>query len=263
MSDRTDPAVSLRIEGSVARLCLNRPRKRNALTEAMWRALGESAVSAVEQGAQMLVLESSGAHFSAGADLSELREQLADRDRLIGNAGQVQAVQRRFESLPIPTLALIRGACVGGGVGLALCCDLRLAMPDAVFALTPVRLGLHYSLADTRRLAGVVGLARAREMLLTARTVAADEAERWQLIHRVCKDPAEMSSSAESILENWQATSPAALAATKRVLAHLSGTGEDDPADLDRLFLEAFEHPDFAEGAQAFLDKRQPRFSER
>ncbi len=261
MNESHAAEVKLTLESGVARLLLDRADKRNALTEAMWRAVGDLAAESVERGARVLVLEGAGAHFSAGADIAELRDQLADPQRLIDNAEQVQTVQRSLRRLPIPTLALIRGHCVGGGLGLALCCDLRVASADARFALTPVRLGLHYSLADTRQLASIIGLARAREMLLTACPVEAGSAGQWGLINRVCEDPDTLSVAVEETIKTWLSASPEALAATKRVLSSLDGTGDDSAEDLNRLFLASFESTDFAEGAAAFVEKRAPRFS--
>ncbi len=252
--------IHLAFDGPVARLLIDRPERRNALTTAMWQAL-DSAIEAIESSpARAVLLSGSGGHFSAGADIAELEAQLSDPAALRANAALVQRVQQRLTRLRRPKLALIRGACVGGGVGLALCCDLRLASADARFALTPIRLGLHYSLADTRRLAAVVGLARAREMLMTAATLDAVTVASWGLVNRVLEDETRLAEEADRIAASWSRASPDALAATQRVLAALDGSEALDEAELQSQFEAAFSGPDFAEGAAAFLAKRSPRF---
>lgn len=256
----TANAVTLVIDGAIARLSIDRPAQRNAMTHAMWQALGEHLKTIRGSDARALMLCGSGEHFCAGADIAELRSQLADPDALQANARLVQAVQAELAAMPIPSLAVIRGACVGGGVGLAVACDLRFATSDARFALTPTRLGLHYSLADTRRLAAVIGLARAREMLLTAALVDAPTAAAWGLVSRRCDDPETLEREALEQALAWTEASPDALACTKRVLGQLDGSQPAAEADLSAAFLAAFDGPDFREGASAFLEKRSPHF---
>ncbi len=253
-------AVTLVIDGAIARLSIERPAQRNAMSHAMWQALGEHLKTIRRSEARALMLSSTGEHFCAGADIAELRSQLADPDALRANAQLVQAVQAELAAMPIPSLALIRGACVGGGVGLAVACDLRFATPDARFALTPTRLGLHYSLADTRRLAAVIGVARAREMLLTAALVDAPVAAAWGLVSRLFDDSEALEREALEQASAWTQASPDALACTKRVLGQLDGSQPTGEAELSAAFLAAFDGPDFREGASAFLEKRSPCF---
>ena len=260
MSSASDHPIVLECDAQTARLRINRPDKRNAMSAEMWRELAAAVGSLVGRGARALQISGSGEHFSAGADIAELKAQLAQPSELLANAMLVQQVQKLVEGLSLPSVALIRGACVGGGVGLALCCDLRLATPDARFALTPVKLGLHYSLADTRRLAGVIGLARAREMLLTARIIDAEIALEWGLVNRIVRDADELQAAGDELCANWRQASPAGLAATKQVLAALNGSRPQSEEVLDRAFLAAFSGADFREGASAFLDKRAPDF---
>ena len=256
----SNAGVTLSLDGAVARLTINQPARRNAMTEAMWEQLDMHLAGLREGPARALILSGSGEHFCAGADISELREQLATPARLRANSERIQVVQQALAALPIPSLAAIQGACVGGGVGLALCCDLRLATADARFALTPTRLGLHYSLSDTRRLAGVVGLAQARQMLLTADLIDAAEAHRWGLVSELHPDANALDAAALARARAWAQASPAALRQTKRVLAHLDGSQPRKEAELKAEFLAAFDGPDFREGANAFLEKRPPRF---
>lgn len=253
--------IALELQARVARVRINRPEKGNAMTTAMWRQLASVVGSLSARGARALEISGQGEHFSAGADIAELKEQLARPSELLANAQLVQQVQKLMESRSMPGVALIRGACVGGGVGLALCCDLRIAIKDARFALTPVKLGLHYSLADTRRLANVVGLGRAREMLLTACEIDAQTALQWGLVHRLVDSVEELQAAGDRVTKDWVRASPAGLKATRRVLAALDGSRPLDEEVLDRQFLEAFSGDDFREGATAFLEKRAPDFA--
>jgi len=260
MSAATDRPIVLHCEAQVARILIQRPHKRNAMTGEMWRDLAAAVGSLAGRDARALMICGSGGHFSAGTDIAELESQLERSSELLANAQLAQQVQKMIEGLSVPSVALIQGACFGAGVGLALCCDLRLAASDARFTLGAVKLGLHYSLADTRRLAVVIGSARAREMLLTARTIDAETALEWGLIHRIVDDAEALQCAGQGLCDSWVQASPDGLAATKRVIGALDGSRAVREEDLNREFLAAFSGPDFQEGARAFLEKRAPDF---
>ena len=177
--------ISLRFEPPFARVVLNRPERRNAMTRAMWRAL-PAIRAAIEARDDLLVtlVEGEGAHFSAGADITELgdiyRDAAATRD--FGDA--MQNGLKALMGLDRPTIAVIRGVAIGAGLGLALACDLRFCADDAHLAITPARLGLIYGHAETRRLVELVGPSRAKDLLFTARRIETDEALAIGLIDR-------------------------------------------------------------------------------
>jgi enoyl-CoA hydratase/carnithine racemase len=252
-------AIALRFDGPVAHLRIRRPDKRNALTEAMWGALERACAAIAASTAHAVVVEGEGGAFSAGADIDELREQLSDPARLGEATATVQRTQSSLQRLPQTTLAAIDGPCVGGGLGIALACDLRIATRRSRFALTPARLGLVYSPEDTRRLVQVVGLPTARRMLLCADLLDADEALRHGLVHE-CVEPELLGPTVERVLAALAATSPQARAAIKRVLAHVAGDPDVDATAARSAFADSFASADFAEGAAAFIAKRPPRF---
>lgn len=254
--------VVLAVEGQVGRLIIDRPAQRNAMTQAMWQAVADHLTTIRRARLRALILSSAGEHFCSGADISELSAQCLNPVELRANALLVQEVQAELAALEIPTLAMIRGVCVGGGVGLVAACDMRFATPDARFALTPTRLGLHYSLADTRRVASLIGLARTREMLLTADLVDAAQALSWGLLNRVVDDAHSLEKQAMQQAQAWVDASPAALACTKRVLRQLVTGAVDDEMDLQAAFMNAFDGLDFREGISAFLEKRVAQFSD-
>lgn len=247
-------------DGALARIGIHRPDKRNALATRHWAAL-EAALDAIAASdAQVMVLSGVPGAFSAGADIDELGQLLAAPEAFAANNAQVQRTQLKLQRLPQTTLAVIDGACVGGGLGLALACDLRLASARSRFAITPAKLGLVYSADDSRRLVNTVGMARAREMLLTGRLLDAATALDWGLVNQLV-DEQGLAALEQAQLQQLLATSGQARRAIKTVLGHLGGDVSFDATAADAAFNDAFGSSDFHEGAAAFLEKRTPRFS--
>ena len=184
------PMSDLQIEFSprAAWVTPNRPGKHNAVTAQMWGALPAIArqIETMPSIRAVLLRGAGTAAFSAGADIAEMRENLAHPERMREMQAAVQVAMDAWARVPVPTIALIRGACTGGGCGLTLTCDLRLATPDSFFAVPPpARLGLVYSLADSRRLVDLVGPSRAKDILFTARRVDAAEALAIGLVNEI------------------------------------------------------------------------------
>lgn len=251
--------VSWHLDGGVARLSINRPSKRNALATVHWAAL-ENCINEIHAGnAKLLVLEGCPGAFSAGADIDELGSLLSEPGAFAASNAQVQRTQLALQRSTLTTIAAIDGACVGGGLGLALACDLRIGTARSRFALSPAKLGLVYSPEDSRRLANTIGLARAREMLLTGRLLDAPTAHAWGLLNRVVGD-GELPGVVATMVAELQQTSANARTGIKQVLAYLGGDGAVDHAAATAAFNDAFGSADFAEGAKAFLAKRAPRF---
>lgn len=257
--DQPDSGIALAIRERVAHIRIARAAKRNALTQAMFVALERALARVFDAGARVLVLSGVPGAFSAGADIGELAEQLAEPRLLAASGRQAQRTQLELERLPLPTIAAIDGVCVGGGLGLALACDLRIATPRSRFAITPARLGLLYGADDTRRLLAAVGVARAKEMLFTGRQVEADEALAIGLVNAVVPET-ELEWRIAQLLEQILGSSRSACAGIKRTIAHLGGDPTVTRAELDVAFADAFASADFAEGARAFVEKRSPEF---
>jgi enoyl-CoA hydratase/carnithine racemase len=247
--------TTLALAGRWLRIAIDRPAQRNALDHAAWRRLGE-IIEQREPGVRVLSIEG-GEHFCAGADIRELRERIDDRRWMAQNHGTVQRAQQILHDLPLPTIAAVRGACYGGGVGLVTACDLRMADMSARFAVTPIRLGLLYSPPDTLRLVNAVGLTMASDLLLTARELDAPSALSAGLISRVC-DADRLEAELVGLAEQLARGPRQAFAGIKRTLRAVSSTSVE-PA-LHRLSLEAFDGPEFAAGAAAFANKETPHF---
>ena len=248
--------IRLERHGAVAHLILDRAAKRNAITQSMWEALpGLIGAAMADDAARVLLLRAAepGA-FSAGADIAEFATGARDPDWRARNQAAIAAAQLALSRAPKPTIALIEGDCVGGGCGLAIACDLRVATSAARFGITPAKLGLVYSLHDTKLLVDLVGPAQAKRILFTAGLIDTAEAYRIGLVDMLDGDAL---SLAETIAGNSAHTLREAKAMVRRIL---DGQAEDD-AVTQALFDEAFTLPDFGEGVAAFLEKRRPDFT--
>ncbi len=240
--------------GRWLRITIDRPAQRNALDHESWQALTDTILT--NAGARVVSIEG-GAHFCAGADVHELRAHIDDPQWMSDNHACVQRAQRVLFEAPIPTIAAIRGACYGGGVGLATACDLRIADDTARFAVTPIRLGLIYSPADTHRLVAAIGLAHASDMLLTSRELDADDALRMGLVQRRCA-PANLEGQLSTLAQQLATGPSEALTNIKRTLRAVSAVATDPT--LDDLAIAAFGGKEFAAGAAAFVTKQPADF---
>lgn len=249
--------------GRIARLTLDAPRTRNALTQSMWAALpGICARVGADTSIRALIVTGAGSNFCAGADISEFAQVYATSDTALVYNTAVRAGQAALRNVPQPVIAMIRGACVGGGCGIALSCDLRFAERGAGFAIPPARLGIAYTPADTAQLVDKIGPARSKDMLFSARRIAAGEALAIGLIDRLCEADA-LGAVVMEYAESMTALSPASLRVTKAIVNGLTpvpGLPAPDLAALERDFAALFSGPDFTEGRSAFLERRDPAF---
>jgi enoyl-CoA hydratase/carnithine racemase len=204
--------------GAVRHVVLNRPEKRNAMNQALLVELGAALrEAAADEGVHCVVLRGEGPVFSAGVDLTEL-----------GSSGSAPGMLRTFrevfldcanlcEEMAKPVVCQIHRTCVGGALEVALGCDLRVAASDAQLGLPEVRFGLIPDVGGSTRLPAVVGLGRAKEMVMTARILGAAEAERIGLVNRVV-EPAELEQATQTLVDELLANSPVAVGRAKRVL---------------------------------------------
>lgn len=261
------PHVDMRINGTLARITLVNPDQRNAMTVAMWEQLARllDQVEADDHIRAVMLTGAGSRAFCAGAHIGELSRAMRDAEAMRQQNKLIQGVQLKLQRLSRPTMAVIRGACHGGGCGLALACDLRIADTSAQFAITPAKLGILYSLADTRRLVRAVGDTSARELLLTGLPVDAARALHIGLVQHVVESDA-LEDKAQALGQSLVDNSQYSQRWTKATLAYLaddvSGEQENDGERdaLLRAFEEAFAGQDFAEGCAAFLARRKASF---
>ena len=256
----TRPTLRLEIDGRTAHLLIDRAKKRNAFDMAMWQALPALLDEAeAAEGVRLLILRAAeGGPFCAGADIKELLANKDDSDWRAANQAAINRVQHRLARADLPTIAFVEGDCVGGGCGLALACDLRFAAPDARFGITPAKLGLAYSLEDTKRLVDAVGPGAAKDILFSGRIVEAEEAAAMGLVDRMEDDPL---AAARAYAETLAANAPGTLRTVKDFVRRIRNGQARDDAETRAAVLGALSSADFREGYDAFLAKRRPDFS--
>lgn len=255
--------LALTVEDRVATLTLRKPERRNAVDQAMWRAIPALAARLSEDPAvAVIVLTGAGDCFSAGADIAEFETVFGTPAAATAAGDAIRLALRALSDIDKPVIAAIRGQCIGGGVSLALTADMRLATEEARFAIPPARLGLVYSHDETKRLVEAVGPANARDLLFTARMIDAQEALAMGLVNRVVA-PEGFDAEVHALIETLSRNAPGSIQGAKRMIrAILDGSDHETPA-LRSLADHAVSSPDFQEGYRAFLAKRRPVFGQR
>lgn len=244
----------------VATITLNRPEKRNALNEAMWLGLAEAVRRAdALPDAKIIVIRGAGGHFAAGADISEFDTVYASRERSAQYRAAVENGARAITDAAKPAIAMIEGNCIGGGMAIALACDLRIAAAGARCGITPAKLGIVYSFGDTKRLVDAVGPSKAKDILFTGRIMDAAEANAIGLVDEVhAAEDLEKAVAAKCALlaGNSQWSIRGAKDMVRRIL---SGATQESRETTDK-FIDAVGQADFREGRTAFMEKRAPKF---
>ncbi len=251
--------IELVYEPPLARLRLNRPDRRNAVTMAMWRGLAE-AIYELEARADVraVLVEGAGGHFCAGADILEFDTVFANTESAREYLAAIEQGLAAVARIAKPTIALLEGSSIGGGLAIALSCDLRFAAEDAHIASPPAKLGILYGPVETRRLVRLIGPARAKDLLFSARRVDAVEALAIGLIDRRFP-PATRRSEAESYALALTELSQTSICGAKAMVA---AAGHGNTEDFLRTRVEAAAlGDDFKKGRAAFAEKRTPKFA--
>jgi enoyl-CoA hydratase/carnithine racemase len=249
--------VRVEVDGAVGTITLHREAKRNAVTYDMWVALGEACRRLADDPVvRVVVLRGAGAHFCAGADITEL---LAERPHGVPSFMDVNMrAEHALATLPKPTIAVVQGDCVGGGCALAIDCDLRLAVSGSRFGITPAKLGIVYPSASLERAVRLLGPA-AKRLLYTGDLIDAREAHRIGLVDELLPSD-EVEARVAELCATLVERSLLTQAATKEMIAAILTHGSV-PADLaDEWAAEVAAAPDPEEGVAAFVERRPPRF---
>jgi enoyl-CoA hydratase len=251
-----------RREGGIGHIVFNNPEKRNAVSLDMWEGVGQLLEQfAADEGVRVVVLSGAGGKaFVSGADISKFETERATAEA----SGRYNAISaethKRLASFPKPTIAQIQGSCVGGGVGLAVCCDLRICGESSRFGVPAAKLGVGYGFDSLKRLVDLIGPSFAKEVFFTARLFSAAEAYEMGLVNRIVPDDqveAYVADYARTITGNAPLTVDSVKAIIGEVLK------DPETRDLTRckeLVDACFASQDYIEGRRAFMEKRKPQF---
>ena len=251
-----------RKDGQIGWMIFNNPERRNALSLDMWQAI-PGVLAGFEADPEIRVVVFAGAGdkaFVAGADISQFEAQRGDAAADAVYSADSAAANAAMAGISKPTIAMIRGFCLGGGLAVALTCDLRVCADDARFAIPAARLGLGYRFDGVRALIDIVGPAYAREILFTARQFNAEEAQRMGLVNHVTSVEgleASVRATAAAIAQNAPLTVRASKIAIREALRDAEVRAM---AEVEAAVTACFESADYAEGRRAFMEKRRPVF---
>ena len=263
MSDNSQEPLLVRHEAPLGWLILNRPRVRNALNLRTWQAIAEGmAELSADDAVRVIIMRGvTPEAFIAGADISEFPAMRSDAEQARKyRDAPAAAISSLIESRK-PVIAMISGVCIGGGVQVALSCDIRIAARGTRMGVPAARLGLAYPLDGVNALAQTVGPANARDILLSARLFDADEALHMGLVNRVV-DPDDLEANVRDYATKMATNAPLTMAAAKVAIREsLRDADERDSKTVSTMVARCFDSEDYKEGVRAFLEKRRPVFS--
>lgn len=257
--------IIARVEGAIGWVVFNNPARRNAMSLDMWQGLGDAiAALTADDAVRVIVLRGAGgAAFVSGADISQFEQQRASLEQVAAYDAVSDKASTALGMTHKPTIAMIEGYCIGGGVGIAIRCDIRMAAEGSKFGIPAARLGLGYGPSGVRRLMDLVGPSYTKEIFYTARHFTAAEAQMMGLVNRVV--PAEaLEASVRETCERIADNAPLTIKALKRTVeAWVDGGAAEDLAEADQMVADCFGSADYVEGRRAFMEKRRPAFQGR
>ena len=253
------------VENGVGLVTFNQPEKRNAMSVAMWQGLGDILDEfAADDSVRVVILTGAGHKaFVSGADISQFEQARSNADAQREYDRLTSAGRDKLANFPKPTIARIRGFCLGGGLGIAMMADLRVAARDSAFGIPAARLGIAYGPDMTRRLVDLVGPAHARMLLYTGARIDAEEAQRIGLVNRTVPDD-ELSDVVLELASALADNAPLSLRAAKVMVDQVTrDEGKRDRLAMDAVIQTCFDSEDYREGRTAFMEKRRPVFKGR
>ena len=255
------PRIDSRKDGAIGWLIFNNPTRRNAVSIGMWQAIPRVLADfAADPQIRVVVLTGAGDKaFVSGADISQFESQRSTPEAVQRYEEIGDAAQSALLNFDKPILAMIRGYCIGGGLGIAANCDLRIAADDARFSIPAAKVGLGYRASSMKKLVDIIGPAYAKEIMITARQFSAVEAKEMGLVNRVVP-VAELEKVTREYCDAIAANAPLTVRAAKRIIGEVLKR-DADAALCNALVKECFDSADYVEGRKAFMEKRKPVFT--
>lgn len=253
--------IRIERDGPTAHVVIDYPERRNALNLSMWAGIEQAMTGfSDDENVRAVIIRGEGAHFAAGADMSEFATHWETEAKAHAAADQLARATAAIETCPKPVIAAIEGSCMGAGLSIATAADIRVVASGAKFALPPAKIGASYPYSDLRRLVDLVGQSPARDLMLSARVLNAPEADRVGLASRLVEDGQALTIAIQ-IADDIAALSPWALSAAKTMLNTIASGASVEPQAMRDLQVSGFAGAEFKEGYTAFLEKRKPDFS--
>lgn len=252
-------------DGPIGRVKMDNQTRRNAMTLTMWQDLGKAIEDfAADDSVRVVIVSGEGGKaFCAGADISEFEKNRSSEEGVKIYNEAVEHSSDLLRTITKPTIAKIEGFCVGGGVGIATCCDMRLATDDAIIAIPAAKLGLGYRVDGLKPLVDIIGPSYAMELFYTARKFTADEAERMNYFNRVLPR-AEFDAYVDDYAATIAGNAPLTIKAVKVVVMECLKDDSDRNHDLCASIVDdCFKSEDYIEGRRAFMEKRKAKFKGR
>jgi enoyl-CoA hydratase len=249
-------------QGGIGRLIFNNPERHNAVSLDMWEATERILKDFVDDDEiRVIVLTGAGGKsFVSGADISKFDKERGTEEAVLHYNTRVGAVNRFIHNIPKPTIAEINGYCIGGGLGLAVCCDIRFCSEKSKFGLPAAKLGLGYTFENLKRLVDLVGPGLSRDITFSARQITAEEALRAGLVQRILPED-ELANFVVEYANTVAGNAPLTVKSMKHIINEaLKAESDRDPTVGDQLVDDAFASEDYIEGRHAFMEKRPPQF---
>jgi len=259
---QTDKMLSRR-EGRVGYVIFDNPERHNAVSLEMWAAAGKMLEDFRNDNniTVVVVTGAGGKAFVSGADISRFEKERSNEEAIARYNATMEKSCAAFHEFPKPTIAMIRGYCIGGGVGLATCCDIRICTEGSKFAVPAAKLGLGYGYLGLKRLVDVVGPSFAMEIFYTARQFSAAEALVMGLVNRVVPD-GELESYVKTYADTIGENAPLTIRAVKATIMEIRKDESKRDVKRSQTLVEAcFKSRDYEEGRKAFMEKRKPVFT--
>lgn len=247
--------------GKTSRVTLNRPRSKNSISLAMWRELATVFRElSSDDSVRCVVLTGAAGHFSSGADVSEFEAVRSNAEQTCAYERAVDAAGDAILECTKPVIAAIEGYCIGGGLGLAMACDFRIAAPSACLFVPAAQFSIVYGLRETQTLLAPIGLSNAKRLLFTGERLSASEALRIGLVDEVTNELA-LDECISELAQKLEAAAPLTVAGAKEMLNHLCFATSADVAEKAKALVDAAgDSEDYREARIAFREKRRPNF---